>query len=483
MIIGCATADAGLCLHIIARRPREPAVAVPRRGLTISADPEAGEAPSAAHPREPTPSPQRRRRAASRRRSRPCTEAGGARDAEARDAAGDADEPAPRRSRPRPQAASATRSAAVQTHGARERVVQRRARRTRGTRAATRSRARRRTSSSSRQPRRSPESPGRPARAARRAPASRRCLEPLPDSHALGTRRAPRGAARARRPGRPGCCRVLARARRRAEASLLMPARCAASQPVAAPRFPHGGPPQPRRPARARPRAPLSTIAREWTRIGLTGFGGPPAHVVLLRRLVVDRRRWMDAHEFEDANAACGLLPGPASTQLAIFCAYRVGGPLGRDRRRPRLRASRPSCSCSLLSVLFFGHAPPLWVRGAGAGAGAAVAAVAVHAARSLLVPSFERVRARRGASAALGALPRGRRRGRRADRPLPRARAARRAASSSCWSQRRPAACRRRALGAARRPRAGGASPWAGWARSAGRRSRSARSPTAAAS
>ena len=37
----------------------------------------------------------------------------------------------------------------------------------------------------------------------------------------------------------------------------------------------------------------------------------------------------MDAREFEDANAACGLLPGPASTQLAIFCAYRVGGPVG----------------------------------------------------------------------------------------------------------------------------------------------------------
>jgi chromate transporter len=33
-----------------------------------------------------------------------------------------------------------------------------------------------------------------------------------------------------------------------------------------------------------------------------------------------------DSREFEDANAACGLLPGPASTQLAIYCAQRVGG-------------------------------------------------------------------------------------------------------------------------------------------------------------
>jgi chromate transporter len=46
----------------------------------------------------------------------------------------------------------------------------------------------------------------------------------------------------------------------------------------------------------------------------------------------------MDARAFEDANAACSLLPGPASTQLAIFCAYRVGGSgsaLGAKRGRP----------------------------------------------------------------------------------------------------------------------------------------------------
>src|ERR1700754_2683458 len=70
----------------------------------------------------------------------------------------------------------------------------------------------------------------------------------------------------------------------------------------------------------------LATVAREWTRIGVTGFGGPPAPIPLLRKLVVDREGWMDHHEFEDANAACSLLPGPSSTQLAIFCAYRVAG-------------------------------------------------------------------------------------------------------------------------------------------------------------
>jgi chromate transporter len=139
-------------------------------------------------------------------------------------------------------------------------------------------------------------------------------------------------------------------------------------------------------------RVSLATIAREWTRIGLTGFGGPPAHIALLRQLVVDREGWMDASSFQDANAACGLLPGPASTQLAIFCAYRVGGPVGAIVGG--LGFIVPAVVLILaLSLLFLGHSPPLWVRGAGAGAGAAVAAVAVQAARGLIGPSFVRVR------------------------------------------------------------------------------------------
>ncbi len=146
-------------------------------------------------------------------------------------------------------------------------------------------------------------------------------------------------------------------------------------------------------------RASLETVARDWTRIGITGFGGPPAHIALLRQLVVVRRRWMDAREFEDANAACGLLPGPASTQLAIFCAYRVGGPAGAIVGG--LGFIVPAVVLILaLSVPFLGHSPPLWIRGAGAGAGAAVAAVAVQAARGLLGPSLRRARPDRGRTA-----------------------------------------------------------------------------------
>jgi len=80
----------------------------------------------------------------------------------------------------------------------------------------------------------------------------------------------------------------------------------------------------------------LPTVLREWGRIGCIGFGGPPAHIALLRKLCVDRKRWLDAQDFEDAIAACNLLPGPASTQLAIFCAWRVRGRLGALPGGPR---------------------------------------------------------------------------------------------------------------------------------------------------
>ena len=138
--------------------------------------------------------------------------------------------------------------------------------------------------------------------------------------------------------------------------------------------------------------ASLTTVLREWGRIGCVGFGGPPAHIALLRTLCVDREHWLDATEFEDAISACNLLPGPASTQLAIFCAWRVRGPLGALAGGAAFIV--PGLIVILaLSVLFLAGAPPLWVRGIGAGAGAAVAAVAVQAGENLLRPSWTRAK------------------------------------------------------------------------------------------
>jgi chromate transporter len=82
-------------------------------------------------------------------------------------------------------------------------------------------------------------------------------------------------------------------------------------------------------PAVSASRVAVRTILREWGRIGCIGFGGPPAHIALLRELCVVRRRWLEAQAFEDALAVCNLLPGPASTQLSILCAWILRGPAG----------------------------------------------------------------------------------------------------------------------------------------------------------
>ncbi|MFM7409600.1 MAG: chromate transporter, partial [Actinomycetota bacterium] len=55
-------------------------------------------------------------------------------------------------------------------------------------------------------------------------------------------------------------------------------------------------------------------ILLEWGRVGITGFGGPPAHIALLRRLCVENNDWISERDFEDSIAARNLLPGPAST-------------------------------------------------------------------------------------------------------------------------------------------------------------------------
>lgn len=137
-------------------------------------------------------------------------------------------------------------------------------------------------------------------------------------------------------------------------------------------------------------RVSLATIAREWGRIGAFGFGGPAAHVVLLRKLVVEERRWLPARDFEDGFAAANLLPGPSSTQLAIFSAWRLRGAAGAVVGG--IGFIVPGLALILaLAALFLAGDPPLWVRGAAAGAGAAVAAVALQAAVQLAPDSRRR--------------------------------------------------------------------------------------------
>jgi chromate transporter len=146
-------------------------------------------------------------------------------------------------------------------------------------------------------------------------------------------------------------------------------------------------------------RVSLATIAGQWGRIGVIGFGGPPAHIVLLRKLCVSNRDWLSAREFEDGIAATNLLPGPASTQLAIYCAWRLRGAIGAAVGGACFIAPGLTIILALAALFLAGH-PPLWVQGAAAGAGAAVPAVAVHAAASLLPASWRRTAGRRAVRA-----------------------------------------------------------------------------------
>jgi chromate transporter len=73
----------------------------------------------------------------------------------------------------------------------------------------------------------------------------------------------------------------------------------------------------------------IGEIAGLFLRLGLTAFGGPAAHLGLMEREAVARRRWMSRESFLDLVGACNLLPGPSSTQVAMALGYTRHGWLG----------------------------------------------------------------------------------------------------------------------------------------------------------
>jgi chromate transporter len=70
----------------------------------------------------------------------------------------------------------------------------------------------------------------------------------------------------------------------------------------------------------------LIELALVFLKLGVIGFGGPAAHVALMRRELVTRRCWLDQEEFNRMFAACNLIPGPSSTELAVFIGRRRAG-------------------------------------------------------------------------------------------------------------------------------------------------------------
>jgi chromate transporter len=75
--------------------------------------------------------------------------------------------------------------------------------------------------------------------------------------------------------------------------------------------------------------AALTALGAVFLRLGLTSFGGPAAHVALMRDEFVRRRRWLDDAVFVDLLGAANLIPGPTSTELAMHIGHRRAGTAG----------------------------------------------------------------------------------------------------------------------------------------------------------
>jgi chromate transporter len=70
----------------------------------------------------------------------------------------------------------------------------------------------------------------------------------------------------------------------------------------------------------------LSELALLFLRLGTMAFGGPAAHIAIMEDEVVRRRRWLSREKFLDLLGAANLIPGPSSTELAIFIGYLCQG-------------------------------------------------------------------------------------------------------------------------------------------------------------
>ena len=72
-----------------------------------------------------------------------------------------------------------------------------------------------------------------------------------------------------------------------------------------------------------------AALAITFLRLGLTAFGGPAAHIALMQQEFVARRRWLTAADFLDLVGAASIIPGPSSTEVAIYIGYRRAGLVG----------------------------------------------------------------------------------------------------------------------------------------------------------
>ena len=73
-------------------------------------------------------------------------------------------------------------------------------------------------------------------------------------------------------------------------------------------------------------RAHLAEVAAVFLKLGTIGFGGPAAHIAMLEAEIVTRRQWISQAQFLDLIGLTNLIPGPSSTELAIYIGYLRAG-------------------------------------------------------------------------------------------------------------------------------------------------------------
>jgi chromate transporter len=73
-------------------------------------------------------------------------------------------------------------------------------------------------------------------------------------------------------------------------------------------------------------RSDLTELAGVFLKLGTIGFGGPAAHIAMLEAEIVTRRRWISREQFLDLIGLTNLIPGPSSTELAIYIGYLRAG-------------------------------------------------------------------------------------------------------------------------------------------------------------
>ena len=75
-----------------------------------------------------------------------------------------------------------------------------------------------------------------------------------------------------------------------------------------------------------KPEGSFLEVLGVFTKLGLTSFGGPVAHLGYFRQEIVARRKWIDEADYADLIALCQFLPGPSSSQMGIALGITRAG-------------------------------------------------------------------------------------------------------------------------------------------------------------